>query len=33
MKKTGMADPADKDKPNATNATSAARDIGQGRIF
>jgi hypothetical protein len=28
--KAGMADPADKDKPNTANATSAARDLGQG---
>ena len=26
----GMADPADKDKPNAANAFNAARDLGQG---
>jgi hypothetical protein len=28
--KAGMANPADKDKPNVANATSAARDLGQG---
>ena len=28
--KAGMADPADKDKPNVANATNAARDLGQG---
>jgi hypothetical protein len=28
--KAGMADPADKDKPNIANAASAARDLGQG---
>jgi hypothetical protein len=28
--KAGMADPANKDKPNMANATSAARDLGQG---
>src|SRR5512137_2962289 len=28
--KAGMADPADKDKPNAANAFNAARDLGQG---
>jgi hypothetical protein len=28
--KGGMADPADKDKPNMANATNAARDLGQG---
>ena len=28
--KGGMADPADKDKPNQANATNAARDLGQG---
>ncbi len=28
--KAGMADPADKDKPNTANATHAARDLGQG---
>ncbi len=29
--KAGMADPvADKDKPNVANASSAARDLGQG---
>lgn len=28
--KAGMADPADKDKPNVANATYAARDLGQG---
>jgi hypothetical protein len=28
--KGGMANPADKDKPNAANAYSAARDLGQG---
>jgi hypothetical protein len=26
----GMADPADKDKPNVANATNAARDLGKG---
>jgi hypothetical protein len=26
----GMANPADKDKPNAANASNAARDLGQG---
>ncbi len=28
--KAGMADPADKDKPNTANASGAARDLGQG---
>ena len=28
--KAGMADPADKDKPNSANAFHAARDLGQG---
>ena len=28
--KAGMADPADKDKPNVANASNAARDLGQG---
>ncbi len=28
--KAGMADPADKDKPNVANAAYAARDLGQG---
>ena len=28
--KAGMADPANKDTPNAANATHAARDLGQG---
>ena len=28
--KAGMADPADKDKPNLANATNAARDLGKG---
>jgi len=28
--KAGMADPADKDKPNVANAFNAARDLGQG---
>jgi hypothetical protein len=28
--KAGMADPADKDKPNTANAFNAARDLGQG---
>ncbi len=28
--KAGMADPADKDKPNVANASYAARDLGQG---
>jgi hypothetical protein len=28
--KGGMANPADKDKPNQANATNAARDLGQG---
>ncbi len=28
--KAGMADPADKDKPNMANASNAARDLGQG---
>jgi hypothetical protein len=28
--KGGMADPADKDKPNAANASYEARDLGQG---
>lgn len=28
--KAGMADPADKDKPNAANAAYPARDLGQG---
>jgi hypothetical protein len=28
--KGGMANPADKDKPNMANATNAARDLGQG---
>jgi hypothetical protein len=28
--KAGMADPADKDKPNTANASNAARDLGQG---
>ncbi|HUX56389.1 MAG TPA: glycoside hydrolase family 172 protein [Bacteroidales bacterium] len=28
--KAGMADPADKDKPNTANAYNAARDLGQG---
>jgi len=28
--KAGMADPADKDKPNAANAFNASRDLGQG---
>jgi hypothetical protein len=28
--KAGMADPADKDKPNTANASRAARDLGQG---
>lgn len=28
--KGGMANPADKDKPNVANATNAARDLGQG---
>jgi hypothetical protein len=28
--KGGMADPADKDKPNTANAYNAARDLGQG---
>ncbi len=28
--KAGMADPADKDKPNVANASWAARDLGQG---
>lgn len=28
--KGGMADPADKDKPNTANAFNAARDLGQG---
>jgi hypothetical protein len=28
--KAGMADPADKDKPNIANASHAARDLGQG---
>jgi hypothetical protein len=28
--KAGMADPANKDKPNVANATNAARDLGQG---
>ena len=28
--KAGMADPADKDKPNIANASNAARDLGQG---
>ena len=28
--KAGMADPADKDKPNVANAYNAARDLGQG---
>jgi hypothetical protein len=28
--KAGMADPADKDKPNTANAAWAARDLGQG---
>ena len=27
--KAGMADPADKDKPNTANAFNAARDLGQ----
>jgi Protein of unknown function (DUF2961) len=28
--KAGMADPANKDKPNVANASGAARDLGQG---
>ncbi len=28
--KAGMANPADKDKPNTANAANAARDLGQG---
>ena len=28
--KAGMADPADKDKPNVANAANASRDLGQG---
>ena len=28
--KAGMADPADKDKPNVANAFNAARDLGKG---
>jgi len=28
--KAGMADPANKDKPNTANAFNAARDLGQG---
>lgn len=28
--KGGMADPADRDKPNTANAANAARDLGQG---
>jgi len=28
--KAGMADPADKDKPNTANAFNASRDLGQG---
>ena len=28
--KAGMANPADKDKPNTANAFNAARDLGQG---
>src|SRR5512140_2730345 len=28
--KAGMANPADKDKPNVANAFNAARDLGQG---
>src|SRR5512145_1110830 len=28
--KGGMADPADKDKPNVANASNAARDLGKG---
>jgi hypothetical protein len=28
--KAGMADPADKDKPNTASASGAARDLGQG---
>jgi hypothetical protein len=28
--KAGMADPADKDKPNTANASGPARDLGQG---
>ena len=28
--RAGMASPADKDKPNAANASNAARDLGQG---